>query len=438
MGIIFGGNRKKKEQKHKPLTSEELETLLKENTFKPGDDSKYPYYLVQLSDKEELPYKGKYVSDAIAAHISSHNFSHLIIQTHGWNTPPEKAIAVPFTEFMRGMQNDRAMPTPEEGFNPIFIAFIWPALPLEFTSSQDALTRTELLAQFENEHPATDASTDIAQAAEAAAQALEVNDPDHPQLNNGLHRLAEASKDEIGPDEHVEQMINRLKTEAAEGVEEEKDDDGNIIVGGVTNILRAIMGPFETLVFSRLMRRGQATGEVMGRLIGKFMRASTGHLKVCLMANSLGVHVLCGVLNNPDNLPYKLHTVFHVQGAIRSDLFSPSERFGSLHHNVAGPVVCTFSEHDRLLRIMFGLFHGPAVGLGGSPVGRKIVVKGLDELANTPYEFLCGHWNNVDCSKYIDEGSFFAGGHGDFKEDETTSLYWAAIKTPVEDSLYDK
>lgn len=308
---------------------------------------------------------------------------------------------MPFTEFMRGMQNDRAMPTPEEGFNPIFIAFIWPALPLEFTSSQDALTRTQLLAQFENEHPATDASTDIAQAAEAAAQALEVNDPDHPQLNNGLHRLAEASKDEIGPDEHVEQMINRLKTEAAEGVEEEKDDDGNIIVGGVTNILRAIMGPFETLVFSRLMRRGQATGEVMGRLIGKFMRASTGHLKVCLMANSLGVHVLCGVLNNPDNLPYKLHTVFHVQGAIRSDLFSPSERFGSLHHNVAGPVVCTFSEHDRLLRIMFGLFHGPAVGLGGSPVGRKIVVKGLDELANTPYEFLCGHWNNVDCSKYV-------------------------------------
>lgn len=40
--------------------------------------------------------------------------------------------------------------------------------------------------------------------------------------------------------------------------------------------------------------------------------------------------------------------------------------------------------------------------------------------------------------RYIDEGNAVAGGHGDFKEDETTSLYWAAIKTEVDDSAYEK
>lgn len=39
---------------------------------------------------------------------------------------------------------------------------------------------------------------------------------------------------------------------------------------------------------------------------------------------------------------------------------------------------------------------------------------------------------------FIDEGNAFAGGHGDFKEDETTSLYWQMIKMQVDDSAYDK
>lgn len=39
--------------------------------------------------------------------------------------------------------------------------------------------------------------------------------------------------------------------------------------------------------------------------------------------------------------------------------------------------------------------------------------------------------------RFIDEGNAVAGGHGDFKEDETTSLYWSAIKADVDASAYD-
>lgn len=48
--------------------------------------------------------------------------------------------------------------------------------------------------------------------------------------------------------------------------------------------------------------------------------------------------------------------------------------------------------------------------------------------------FLMVGWND----RYIDEGNPVAGGHGDFKEDETTSLYWSAIKCEVEESAYEK
>lgn len=40
-------------------------------------------------------------------------------------------------------------------------------------------------------------------------------------------------------------------------------------------------------------------------------------------------------------------------------------------------------------------------------------------------------------SSFIDEGNPIAGGHGDFKEDETTTLYWKMIKVELDSSAYD-
>lgn len=41
-------------------------------------------------------------------------------------------------------------------------------------------------------------------------------------------------------------------------------------------------------------------------------------------------------------------------------------------------------------------------------------------------------------NRFIKEGNFFEGGHGDFKQDETTSLYWSVIKHKLDDSAYGK
>ncbi|CDF40325.1 hypothetical protein CHC_T00010118001 [Chondrus crispus] len=159
--------------------------------------------------------------------------------------------------------------------------------------------------------------------------------------------------------------------------------------------------------------------------------------KVCLMANSLGAHVLAGILNKPQTLPHKIHTVFFVQGAITREVFADTKKFCAINNNVAGPIICTHSERDLLLKNMFGVFYGSAIGLSGVERGHSILMKGLRQAGEEPYRFACGEWTSVNGTQFIDEGNAIAGGHGDFKEDETTSCYWAAICTEVEDSCYD-
>lgn len=65
----------------------DLPAVLKRNTYKPTPKSKYPYFLVQLGEKGELLDDGVKVSDAIADYASKNKITHIIAQTHGWNTP---------------------------------------------------------------------------------------------------------------------------------------------------------------------------------------------------------------------------------------------------------------------------------------------------------------------------------------------------------------
>lgn len=408
-----------------------LDEILKENTYYPETGAKYPYFLIQLSEKEELEYKGKLVSDAVVEYIRNNDITHIIAQTHGWNTPPNKAVAVPFTEFIGGMQNDAAMP--QEDFNPVFVAFIWPAVPIEFARADDALTRTELLVQSEKENAGED--TDIARAATAARHAIEKEDPDDEEFDHELRALADASKNESDDedDEDLDTKVRRLKDEATE------EDDGTVLGDVVSGLTKKVINPLQNLVFGRLMARGQRTGKVMEKVLSKLMLANEGkRTKVCLMANSLGAHVLAGILNKPQTLPHKIHTVFFVQGAITRELFENGGKFEHVKDAVAGPIVCTHSARDLMLKNIYAFFHGSAVGLHGVAVGEATEMKSLDEARESPYQFCCGDWTSINGTKYIDEGNAVAGGHGDFKEDETTSAYWAAIKTVVDDSAYDR
>lgn len=77
----------------------ELSTILADNTYYAGNNSKFPYFLIQLTDKEELPYKGALVSDAIVEYIQNNEVTHILAQTHGWNTERTSSTCLPAPDF---------------------------------------------------------------------------------------------------------------------------------------------------------------------------------------------------------------------------------------------------------------------------------------------------------------------------------------------------
>lgn len=305
----------------------------------------------------------------------------------------DKAVAVPFTEFMGGMQNDKAMPT--EGFHPIFVAFIWQAVPYSFFKTEDSLTRAQLLANEEKKQAGGD--TDISKAAEAATAAIEEENPDNEALVNEFKVLASNSHiEDDDDDEDDDTKVERLRTEGK--VEKEGDTLGERVI----DFGLSILNPLQFLVFGRLMGRGQKTGRVMEQVLAKLMTANEGvKTKVCLMANSLGAHVLSGILHDPQHLPHKIHTVFYVQGAMAREKFLSGRKFERICQNVAGPIVCTYSDRDLMLKNIFGPFHGTAIGEDGFATGEIVDMKSLDEMQTEPYKFECAKLNSLNGTKYV-------------------------------------
>lgn len=417
----------------------EYEELLLAARYDTKKGSKYPFYLIQLSSEGELPLRDALVSDALVEMIKSSEvpYSHVFLQTHGWNTPPDKAIRVPFNEFIGGMQDDPNMPD-DDSFNPLFVAFTWQALPLRFMQEEDALKRSELLEESLNEceiedPPLVNASREIRRAAEN-------RDTKSEELKGGLRAL----KDEVSDDED-EGAMDVIDNDDEEEEEEEPapEEDGAEVADRSFNFrlpskfVIKVLDPFQKLVFGRLISRGRKTGRSMQDIIAKFMLAQPDPtVKYCLMANSLGAHVVSGALMSPSVLPYKLHTAFIVQGAANNEWYSEGGKYESVRENVAGPIVCTVSEKDHLLKRVFGPFHGDAVGSKGFPRGVTLEMRSRDDLAEQKYEWCGGEWNSVEGTRFIDEGNAFVGGHGDFKEDETTMTYWSAINMELDRSKY--
>lgn len=410
-----------------------LARILEANTYTVSDSAKYPFFLIQLSESKELEYEDVLVSDAVADYLRNNTVTHIIAQTHGWNTPPDKAVTVPFKQFIAGMQNDAAMPTGDD-FHPIFVCFIWPALPIQLVQTDDARTKAELL--YENEmRSGTGEETDISMAAMAAKKALDNEDPDDDDYKEALKTLAADAAD-TDDEEEPDHIVERAKANVKKNELIPRDPEDRGLIGDVLSIFKGILRPLETLAFGRLMKRGKKTGAVMGAVIAKLMSATEDRKRVCLMANSLGAHVLVGVMQS--DLPYKLHTVFFVQAAIAEDVFDEDGKFASACESVAGPVLCTHSQKDNLLLNVFGPFHGTALGFVGFPKGEDQKMKSIPAVLEEGYEFVHSFWNSIDGTEYIDEGNAFAGGHGDFKEDETTSVYWCAIKTEIADEEYSR
>lgn len=302
---------------------------------------------------------------------------------------------------MSGMQDDHTMPPESDDFRPIWIAFIWPALPFEFfKKNNDALTRAELVADQERQIEGED--SEIVKAidkAKAKAEAEDDNVDDDNDFLSSLRQLVQKSRvDDEDEEDDDDNVISKARTLADEEAEEDLPEADRGLAASVKNIMR----PVEHLVFGRLQARGQRTGAIMGQVLGKIMKATEGKVKVCLMANSLGAHVLCGVLNNPKHLPHKIHTAFFVQSAISKDYFEGRGKYAGILKHIAGPLVCTYSERDLMLKNVFGPFHGKAVGFHGTSSGEHMKMKPLASLSDDPYALACGEWSNVDGTEYVD------------------------------------
>lgn len=290
------------------------------------------------------------------------------------------------------MQNDVAMPEASDDFCPLWVGFTWPALPLSFFTAEDALTRAQLIE--ENEQQNGDPESDIAKAAHAVCASAEAGDEENEQVRLEMQNLAAASKyDDDDDDEDPEEFVQRVIDEESER------EPGNPLRRAVGSIFTTIVHPMENLMFGRLMARGKRTGNVLEPIVAKFMNAAENRMKVTLMANSLGAHVLCGILHKPNDLPYKLHSVFFVQGAISRDWFAPDGKYAHVVNAVAGPIVCTFSDNDLLLKNVFDPFHGDPLGVQGVEDSVLHEMKPLEEVEGDPYVLHNGVWNSVDGTK---------------------------------------
>lgn len=301
------------------------------------------------------------------------------------------------------MQNDPNVPT-DENFNPLFIGFTWEALPLKFMKEQDALKKAELLEESLNECEMQDDK--LVEASRNVLRIFDSNEKDD-EFKRSMHALAE--DDDEDDDDH-ENSFDDIDND------DDDDDEEVEIVGrgfSIRNPIYKMLDPFQKLVFGRLVSRGRKTGYVLQNVIAKLMLARPDPtVKYCLMANSLGAHVVSGALMSPSNLPYKLHCAFIVQGAANSDWFGTSGKYSSLTENVAGPIVCTASEKDHLLRRVFKPFHGEAVGSLGFPEGKHLSMISRSDFENgdADYSWDLGQWNTVESTNFIDEGDPFCGG----------------------------
>lgn len=100
----MGGEQSQPEEPYQASEmTEEMQKVLDDNTYWPSDNAAYPYFLIQLDEDGEL-HCGEnddiLMSDCIAAWIATNPVTHIITQTHGWNTPRKSfdvhAYLIPF------------------------------------------------------------------------------------------------------------------------------------------------------------------------------------------------------------------------------------------------------------------------------------------------------------------------------------------------------
>lgn len=346
----------------------------------------------------------------------------------------DKAVKIPFREFMAGMQNDAAMPRDDENFRPLFVGFVWPGVPFK---KLQRLIGAASAALSENCADADDPCACDDSAPDDPA-------PDEDAAEEGVSSAdASSSAATATAAPHLgDGYSDSGSDDASHGDDAQQSDVGENPLGCALNdvfsALREELQPVEHAVFGRLIARARAVGTGWAVILGKLLRAAQppSRPRLSLMANSLGVHVVLGALHAArQQLPYRPAAALLVAGAVQRKEFASGGGDARLCDNLAGPLVATFSRKDYLLRNVFGPFHGCAVGYAGFGVGDEMIMRAVEDIGE--YEFGAGRLVSVDGTEYIKDGNFFEGGHGDFKDDETTSLYWSMVLAEYDSDLFD-
>ena len=195
------------------------------------------------------------------------------------------------------------------------------------------------------------------------------------------------------------------------------------------------------MLFGRLLKRARKTGLVMNSILFKLMQAAQScgtYPKVNIAANSAGTHLVSAALSGEaEKLPYKVHSVVLFQGAVDPAWYAKGGRFHGMIENVAGPITATMSKKDKMLENVYNVFYNEGLGWVGFHDVAPVKLKSKSDFAKQNYTWKQASWNTIDGTQFIDEGNDILGGHADFKEDETTMMYWSMVNLELDFALYD-
>lgn len=460
-------------------------------------DQRYWVYEVD-SHGVELPETSsgskKFVSETFATLLSDPEkpITDVIIAMHGWNTVQKgEEEIVWFDGFFDALMRDyRDFPLPPgtPTSNPLLIGVHWPSAP----GSGRANERFDSEATFEEN----------VKRMEALAKHLLKTDPRASnrvsRLLKNVKKVAGGTKASLA-ESAVKDSLDKLASslvepESSDGDETDSDDDSaqshggpNVLVapepikvaanqgtsddgmssgspsppsaapaptseeavlaaaepsngpvGFVKSLFMGVLRPIEELLFGKFVKRAEAVGGGVHRLLALLQEASAPSTRFHLVAHSLGGIALCRALAGPSEagsaflLRKKVTSATLLQASVDARSMATGGDYATISHGlrpVAGPLVVTTSQSDKVLPL-FDFFYEESLGLRGAlDVNSRDVTMGD---LNAKYTFGEGEICNVKADGFIDEGDFFAGSHSDVHDREVMRLIRQAMQTDVQ------
>jgi len=406
------------------------------------------------------------LSERIIERLVSTPVTDVFLISHGWKGDVPAAIKqydrwISSTAACANDQMNIRQARPE--FRSLLVGLHWPSLPW----GDERLEGGDVSFSGIEHSPLDDL---VDEYAERLA--------DTPAARDALRAIFEAAMDDIAParlspavrDAYLvldrESGLGSEQEGAAPGADREPFDPERAYLNAAdeaadfgTISLDGILAPLRQLSFWKMKDRARCFGESGGHQLLKSLQvaaeASGRTVRFHLMGHSFGCIAVSAMLAGPNGKgtldPVK--SLFLVQGALSlwsycSKIpYSPGRPgyFRSIlaNHKVQGPIVATFSEHDRAVGKYYPLGAGLgqqvsyAVGefpkYGGLGIfgvrGPGIEIEDREMLDREgAYGFEPGKVYNLDAATYISKMQGRGGAHNDIAHPEVAHAFWEAVR----------